>query len=410
MRTLISTIVLAALCATTSIAQTLDPGAAASPAPAPTLPAEQTPAPAPDPWFMPFAIVVANANFNAKTLVPGSVAYFAAPDAALNTGQFNVSGGNTFVGVDLRGPKVGNYRVNAKIDLDLRGSSPISNQNVLEPLFGDVYLEFKSEDFRFLMGQTVDVISPLAPTTLNFYPLSYAPGSLGFFRPMIRAETYLPMGDDAQLTVQAALASAIQTFRVNNEAFARQSGWPDGQLRVAYGVGKPDVMGSRPTEFGVSSHFGRRDLTYTDLTEHFRNTYSINFDGKAQIGPNTKVQGEFFFGQLLADYMGGVFQSFNPNTGNSVAAKGGWAEVEQKFADTYRVHVGYGVDNVDEQDITVVTSRKQNGAFYANVFYDMTPAFSLAGELALWRTQYFGDLSATPTRLEFSVIYKFFGR
>jgi hypothetical protein len=410
MRTFISACVLAALCTSTSIAQTLDPGAAATPTPSSTPTADQAAQPAPDPWFVPFAIVVANANFNAKTLVPGSVAYFAAPDAALNTGQFNVSGANTFFGVDLRGPKIGNYHVNAKIDLDLRGSTPVTNENVLEPLFADVYLEFKSEDFRFLLGQTADVISPLAPTTLNLYPLSYAPGSLGFFRPMIRAETYLPMGDDAQLTVQAALASAIQTFRITNEAFARQSGWPDGQLRVAYGVGKPDVMGSRPTEFGVWSHFGRRDLTYTDLTEHFRNTYSVGFDGKAQIGPNTKVQGEFFFGQLLGDYMGAVFQSFNPNTGNSVAAKGGWAEVEQKFADAYRVHIGYGVDNVDETDVTPITSRRQNAALYANVFYDMTPAFSIAGELALWRTQYYGDLSATPTRFEFSLIYRFPGR
>jgi hypothetical protein len=410
MRTFISACLLTALCSTSSIAQTLDPATAGAPPAPSTPPAEQTPQPAQESWFQPFAIVVANANFNAKTLVPGSVAYFAAPDAELNTGQFNVSGGNTFFGVDLKGPKVGNYQVNAKIDLNLRGSTPITNQNVFEPLFGDVYLEFKSEDFRFLMGQTVDVISPLAPTTLNFYPLSYAPGSLGFFRPMIRAETYLPMGGDAQLTVQAALASAIQTFRINNEAFARQSGWPDGQLRVAYGVGHPDVQGSRPTEFGVSSHFGRRDLTYTDLTEHFRNTYSINFDGKAQIGPNTKVQGELFFGQLLGDYMGAVFQSFNPNTGNSVAAKGGWAEVEQKFGEGYRVHIGYGVDNVDETDVTALTSRKQNGALYANLFYDVTPALSVAGELALWRTQYFNDLTATPTRLEFSVIYKFFGR
>src|SRR5262245_142942 len=251
MRTFISTCLLAALCSSSPLAQTPDPGTAGSPAPSSTPSAAQTPQPAQGSWFHPFAIVVANANFNAKTLVPGSIAYFAAPDADLNTGQFNVSGGNSFFGVDLRGPKVGNYQVNAKIDFDLRGTTPITNQNVFEPLFADLYLEFKSEDFRFLMGQTVDVISPLAPTTLNLYPLSYAPGSLGFVRPMIRAEAYLPMGDDAQLTVQAALASAIQTFKVNSEAFGRQSGWPDGQLRVAYGVGKPDVMGSRPTEFGV---------------------------------------------------------------------------------------------------------------------------------------------------------------
>jgi len=409
MRTLISSCVLAVCCATSTAAQTLNPPPDPPPA-ATAATTEQALPPAQDRWFFQFAIVNANANFNAKTLLPGSIVYFAAPDTAQNTGQFNISAANTFFGAELKFPKIGVYEVNAKIDLDLRGTAPLTNQNVFAPLFGDVYIEFKSEDFRFLMGQTVDVISPLAPTTLNVYPLSYAPGSLGFFRPMIRAENYLQLGDEAQITLQAALTAAIQTFKVNNEALATQSGWPDGQLRVAYGLGKPDMFGSRPNEFGAWGHFGRRDLTVSDGSEHFRNTYSIGFDGKASIGPNTKVQGEFFFGQLLGDYMGAVFQSFNANTGQSVAAKGGWAEVEQKVADVYRFHVGYGVDNVDEKDVSLLTSRQQNAAFYANVFYDMTPALSLAGELALWRTKYFGDLTATPTRLEFSVIYKFFGR
>ncbi len=409
MRKVISAFLFVSLCAGSAHAQALNPSSDDPPPAAAAAKTEQTPA-APTQWFFPFAIINANANFNAKTLLPGSVAYFAGPDIPQNTGQFNISAGNSVFGAEMKFAKVGEFNVNAKVDLDLRGTNPIQNENVFEPLFGDVYLEFKNSDWRLLMGQTIDVISPLSPTTLNFYPWSYAPGSLGFFRPQIRIEDYLPMGDDKQLTIQGALASAISTFRVGTEALARQSGWPDGQLRVAYGVGTPDMFGSRPTEFGAWSHFGRRDLVTSDGATRFRNTYSIGFDGKATIGSNTKVQGELFFGQLLGDYMGAVFQSYNPDTGQSVAAKGGWAEVEQKFADVYRVHVGYGVDNVDEKDVSTLVSRTQNGVLYGNVFYDMTPALSLAGEISLWRTKYYALETATPTRLEFSVIYKFFGR
>jgi hypothetical protein len=409
MRKVISAFLFVSLCAGSVHAQALNPASDDPPPAAAAAKAEQTP-PAQDHWFFPFLIVNANANFNAKTLLPGSVAYFAGPDIPQNTGQFNISAGNSVFGAEMKFAKVGEFDVNAKVDFDLRGTNPIQNQNVFQPLFGDIYLEFKNSDWRMLIGQTVDVISPLAPTTLNFYPWSYAPGSLGFFRPQIRVEDFLPMGDDKQLTIQGALTQAIQTFQVPGEVLARQSGWPDGQLRVAYGVGKPDMFGSRPTEFGAWSHFGRRDLVTSDGATRFRNTYSIGFDGKATIGSNTKVQGELFFGQLLGDYMGAVFQSYNVDTGQSVAAKGGWAEVEQKFADVYRLHVGYGVDNVDEKDVSTLVSRTQNGVLYGNVFYDMTPALSLAGEISLWRTKYYALETATPTRLEFSVIYKFFGR
>jgi hypothetical protein len=405
---LISAFLLTLLGATSAAAQALNPAPDDPPAAAAAVKTEQPPAE--DHWFFPFAIINANANFNAKTLVPGSIAYFAAPDLALNTGQFNISAGNSVFGADMKFPKVSDFEVNAKVDLDLRGTSPIENQNVYSPLFGDVYLEFRNQDWRVLFGQTVDVISPLAPTTLNTYPWSYTPGSLGFFRPQIRVESYYPMGDDRQLTVQGALSSAIQTFNVSGQATARQSGWPDGQLRVAYGIGKQDARGSRPTEFGAWGHFGRRDLTYSDLSEHFRNTYSIGFDGRAKIGTNTSIQGELFFGQLLGDYMGAVFQNYNPDTGQSVAAKGGWLEVEQKVAEAYKVHVGYGVDNVDEKDVSTLVSRTQNGVLYGNVFYNVTPALAFAGEISLWRTQYFAQPTATPTRLEFSVIYSFFGR
>src|SRR5262249_28146127 len=295
-------------------------------------------------------------------------------------------------------------------DFDFRGTSPIENQNVFQPMFGDIYIELKNQHYRLVAGQTTDVVSPLLPTNLNFFPFSYIPGSIGFIRPMVRGEAYLPLSDDEQVTVQAALAQAIQTFQISNEAIARQTGWPDDQGRVPFGYGPLNPLLGRPMEFGASAHLGQRKLTLANGSNIYHNTYSINFDGRAAIGPRIKLQGEFFTGQLLGDYMGGVFQTFDVNTGNAVGAKGGWIEAGYKLPEDWTFHIGYGIDNVDESSVSSVVSRTQNGIFYANAFFDWSPELSLSGEVSWWKTKYFDQsINNTVFRLELALIYKWIG-
>jgi hypothetical protein len=371
----------------------------------------QTPPPS-DRWFFPFAIFVVNANVNSGALLPGGTAVFALPEGSQrDREQFNVSPGNSYFGAEFRFPPISDTRIGAKVDFTLRGAKPLQNQNTFAPLFGDIYLDLTYEPLRFVFGQAPDVVSPLLPTTLNTFPWSYTPGSLGFFRPQVRVETKVSVGDSSDLMLQGALAQAIQTFDIAEEAVATQSGWPDIQARAGLGVGEANATGQRKIEIGVWGHFGERNLTLRSGSVSFNNTYSFGFDGRVQVLPRTKVQGEYFTGQLVGDYMGAIFQTFDPISGIPVDAQGFWAEVEHGVTERLQVHVGYGVDNVEEEGgLAQLFARNQNSNVYGNLFIAFSPELTVAGEVAWWRTKYRGLDDGQPFRFEMSIIYKWLGR
>src|SRR5262245_20661720 len=132
------------------------PGTVASqsqPIPAGTPPARQQ---NPEPWdkggvkIIPYGILVAGAAYNTYGLVPGSIAFFAVPRLPVTGRQFSVSAGNTFVGFDIIGPKIGDWAINGKFDFNLRGPTPVTDDNVFAPYFANVFIEGETEHNRLL--------------------------------------------------------------------------------------------------------------------------------------------------------------------------------------------------------------------------------------------------------------------
>src|SRR6185369_7750313 len=69
--------------------------------------------------IIPFGILIANLNYNTSSLDPGSIVGFANPDIPTNNPEFDISPGNTFLGVDFKWPKIGEWEINGKVDFDL---------------------------------------------------------------------------------------------------------------------------------------------------------------------------------------------------------------------------------------------------------------------------------------------------
>ncbi len=277
--------------------------------------------------IIPFGILIANVNYNTSSLDTGSIVGFAFPDIQTNKPQFNISPGNTFLGADIKWPKIGDWEINGKVDFDLRGPTPLRANNIFAPLFIHVYGEAKTERYRIMAGQAEDLMSPLISNSLNTYPFSYVAGKLGFFRPQVRFETYQPIGDDFTFIFQGALTQAIQTFQVADEVIGDQTGLPDGQIRLALGYGKRDIHDQykrRPFELGVTGHIGKRAATRLGLllTEQQFTTWSGDVDLSFKIGRKLRLNLEFFSGSVLGDYAGGVFQTFNPVRLTSIRASG----------------------------------------------------------------------------------------
>jgi hypothetical protein len=361
--------------------------------------------------IIPYGILITNVNYNSSALVPGSFGGFALPDIPVTNPQFNISPGNTYLGVDIKWPKIGDWEINGKVDFDLRGPTPLRVNNIFAPLFINIYGEAKTERYRILAGQTTDIISPTFSNSLNVFPAGFQPGRLGFFRPQVRFETYQPISDDYTFIFQGAIAEAIQTFQVADEVIGDQAGLPDGQSRFALGYGKPDPKDRyhrRPFELGVSGHLGKRSGTQLGvlITQRKFTTWSGNIDLSFKIGSKLRFDAEFFNGSVLGDFTGGVFQTFNPARLVAIRAAGAWAQLTYDINDKWQVNAAYGRDDPFNRDLAP-GQRSFNGMGFGNFFYRITPRLWIATEFSRWRTNWVGLPAGRAFRVEPAVLFIF---
>jgi len=361
--------------------------------------------------IIPYGILITNVNYNSSALVPGSFGGFALPDIRIVTPQFNISPGNTYLGVDIKWPKIGKWEINGKVDFDLRGPTPLRVNNIFAPLFINIYGEAKTERYRILAGQSTDLLSPTLSNSLNVYPAGFQTGRLGFFRPQVRFETYQPISDDFTFIYQGAIAEAIQTFQVADEAIGDQAGLPDGQSRLALGYGKPDPKDRyhrRPFELGVSGHIGKRQGVQLGvvITDRKFTTWSGNIDLSFKIGRKLRFSAEFFDGSVLGDYAAGIFQTFNPVRLVSIRAAGAWAQLTYDISDKWQVNAAYGRDDPFNRDLAP-GQRSLNEMGFGNFYYRITPRLWIATEFSRWRTNWVGLPAGRAFRVEPAVLFFF---
>ena len=356
--------------------------------------------------------LVINANFNSATMVVGSIPGFVQIPSAATTGQFNVSPGNTFLGVAATPPRFGPVQLQAKFDMDFRSNAPYLNENAFLPLVRDLYLEATWSRLRLLAGQASDILSPRAAATLNFYPLSFIPGDIGDYRPQVRIEWRQPVSDVVELSFQSAIAQAVQTFQVSGTIQATQVGLPDFQGHVGLAFGPPREGGPRLFELGVAGHYGRRQVvlqdpgttTPTDVRQYA--TWSFVADGSLRIGDGTLIEGEYFIGQLLGDYSGAIFQTVDPVKQAPIRARGGWVQLTQQLGARWTVHAGFGTDDPFDQDLAP-NERKTNTEVFGNVIFRIVGGLRVGLELSWWATQWVENPTATAFRVETAVLYGF---
>ena len=415
------------LCATSSLAQ------APAPPPDAALPAVAPPGTASPSvealglrWSF-FGELVVNANYNSATMVVGSIPGFVEIRSAATTGQFNVSPGNTFLGVTATPPMLGPVQLQAKFDMDFRSNAPYLNENAFLPLVRDLYLEASWSRLRLLAGQASDIISPRAAATLNFYPLSFMPGDIGDYRPQLRVEWRQPVSEVVELSFQTAIAQAVQTFQVSGDVQATQTGIPDFQGHIGLALGPPREDGPRLFECGVAGHIGRRQVvlqdpgtaTPSDVRQY--GTWSFVADGSLRLGDSTLIEGEYFIGQLLGDYSGAILQTVDPVKKVPIRARGGWVQVTQRIGARWTLHAGFGTDDPFDQDLAA-NERRTNQEVFGNVLFRIVGGLRVGLELSWWATQWTNKPAATdpavtdpnapnPTatafRVETAVLYAF---
>jgi hypothetical protein len=226
-----------------------------------------------------------------------------------------------------------------------------------------------------------------------------ASGIAGVFRGQLRAETYWYPSDVDQITFIAGISQPISTTIVDStvvpgsSALTEDNGWPDLEMRLAWGAGEPQQVGlvpQRPFEVGISSVVGQIRTTRTmPLSRVVDDVWGLALDMRWRISERWGLAGEIFHGQTLGTYGGGVFQNVNSATFRPVHATGGWFQVDYYFTPCLHSHSGFGIDDPADSELAP-TQIARNHTFFTNLIWDVNQSLRIAGELTFRDTGYIG--------------------
>jgi hypothetical protein len=337
--------------------------------------------------------------------------WFESPDVHHDEPDFNVDAKSTRVGLDFLAPGLpclGDAKVTGKVEVDFQGQFVTRNKPGL--LLRHAYVEAKNEDFRWLVGQTWDVISPLAIPTLN-YTAGSAVGNLAYRRAQFRAERFLGFSDAFLLTLQGSINGNVVTDFVSDPATTMSADpgpYPDVQGRAGFTFGERRGPDAKPIVLGVGGHYGIQSFDFrTDPTDLGVDvpTYSLAVDFLVPLTRRFGVQGEFFTGYNLSNYMGGILQGIDRVTHRGIHATGGWIDLYFDWTPTLHTHTGFSIDDPLDEDMT--SGRIRNQMLFSNVLWDANKNLQFGLEADVWQTRYMRLAEGTGVRLEFATKYKF---
>jgi hypothetical protein len=364
--------------------------------------------------IVPYGILWANMVYETNRTQVGDFTFYVLPERPNTREQFHVDARSTRLGFDLTGPQVPLLNCatsGGKVEIDFQRL--IDTENRAGVLLRHAYAEVKNEDFRLLAGQTWDVISPLYPGLL-MYSVGWGGGNIGYRRAQFRGERYLDFSDVFLLTLQGSINQDIVSD-IGSNFTGDHAGWPVLMGRIGATLG-PRGPGCHPLDFGVSSHVGEqifdiRTPFLNPVTGLARRTWSLNADVRWPITSRFGVQAEFFTGENLATFFGGVLQGVDigttatPGTRESIGSTGGWFDVWFDWTPRLHSHAGYSIDDPFNQDVTI--GRNYNAFAFANLSYDMTAKFLVGLEMTAWKTIWVPQGPVDSVHLDFVAKYAF---
>ena len=375
--------------------------------------------------IVPYGIGWVNIAFDTARTQAGSFTIFAQSRDVEGESSFSVNARASRFGTHVTGPEIFGGETSGRVEFDFFGSAQTENRAGI--LLRHAYGEFVGENWRAVGGQTNDVISPLIPNMQNYTP-GWGAGNIGYRRAQSRFEWWQDYADAGRLTLQGSINQTIVTdFATDPLTGGEDAGWPTIMGRIAF---RPEwsahqrefsEAGCRPhsgylapgtglrPEIGFSGHIGREQVDFTTAPladdEQFT-SWSFNVDFYAPLTDNFGFQGEFFWGDVLGTFQGGIIQGIDPTTRQGIQSIGGWGELWYEVTDRVHTHAGFGIDDPRNADLSA-GRRSQNHFWFGNVVFDVTKLFSVGLEVSYWKTKFVGLSDGEAVRVETVMKYRF---
>lgn len=343
----------------------------------------------------PYGLLWANMWFATSRTNPGSFTLWVFADDEGGEPAFELDARRSRIGFEVVGPDVQihgrRFDSRGAIELDFFGQ--FLTENRADVRLRDAYWEAVNDEWRFLIGQTWDVISPLRPGMLNF-TVGWAGGNIGFRRTQFRVEHANRINMRFSHRLEASLnQNIVDDFQTEPGVRRESVEFPVVMARYAitYSLGK-----NCEAVLGISGHYGQTGFDFLrssgrplelppTLNAHF-NSWSGNIDFELPLLADLDLRGEFFHGANLSPFLGGIGQGVCPCLRQPIHSTGGWLELVKSWTRTTRSHFGTGIEDPANSDLLV--GRSMNQFIFGNFIWQVTPELSTGTELNWWRTLY----------------------
>jgi len=340
----------------------------APPAPATESTAPETPAPttAPAPALTSkyplnfYGKVKIDAIYDTNNLGTNEYITFV-PRNADGQSQASFTARETRLGMKLGGPDLGDWRTSAKVEFDFYGNA--SSNGSLRIRLAHVDLTNGNTSFR--VGQDWLPVSTLNPATTNFTILGYN-GNLWNRIPQITLRQKFSENVTALVT----------TYRYRNSEDTEHGLDTDLKMPwVAAGIrfhGDPFNTG-QTASVALNAAVRSGEVEGEGVTPNLVSA-EFTLPWKA-----VALKGEIYTGQGLgAEYLhrGGAFNLY----GKPIRTSGGFLQLGIQAAKPVRLHVGFGIDNPDDDDLIADEFFRKSTSLFGNAYFDLTSDLSVVIE------------------------------
>jgi hypothetical protein len=351
-----------------------------------------------------YGFVKLDASYDTSLTYPGNFTIWVNSESSNEDDDgFNITAKQTRLGLKINGPDNGDVKTSGLVEFDFYGSSAPENKGKVQLRKAYLQIDWPDDSFSLIAGQNSDVFSPLVPTTLN-YTVLWGAGNIGYRRPQIRFTKNWKNPDKSAVKFEVALARTVGRSNTPYAETGMDAGYPTVESRL--GISFP-MLDYKPTTIGFSGHIGREeyDIAANGDNKKFE-SWSANFDLTQPVNKWFTLKGEFFTGENLGTYFGGILQGVNTTTLKEISSKGGWVAISLGPWDNWSFNFGGGVDDVDRDDVGT-GSKISNSSIFGNFIYSINSNTQVGFELSQWKTAYKDQLDADNTRAQMSFIYKF---
>ena len=264
------------------------------------------------------------------------------------------------IGLEVFGPRLGEVRTHADLQMDFAGGFPQTLNGVSTGLFrlrtGTIHFDW--ERTSIVGGQDGLFFAPQQPTSfasLATPALAYS-GNLWNWVPQLRVERRMQLGEDTKLLLQGGILDGLtgeppiaQSYRVPQ---AGESGrQPAYAARAAF---THNVFG-QPFTLAAAGYYNREDYSYGRVV----NGWAGMADWNLNFGQHVVLSGEFYRGAAIGGLGGGIGRSVlfsdNPSYPATLVQPlntvGGWAQLKLRATPKLEFNAAFGEDDPSDADL-----------------------------------------------------------